>query len=114
MRALFTTAFVALAMPTANAASVVLDLPGNRLSQETILYECGARQVQTTYINADDIAFALVKFDGRTVVMANVIAASGARYAGQELVWWVKGEEATLYDLRKGENDPGETCSQKG
>lgn len=109
-KALCAAALYTFMMPAAHAASLILDLPGNRLSQETLVYDCGSRKVEATYINADDIAFAMLKFDGRTVIMANVISGSGARYAGQELIWWSKGAEATLYDLRKGDDDPGESC----
>ena len=97
-------------MQGARAASVMLDLPGDAPSHETVDYDCGDRKVSATYVNAGENALAVLKIGDRVVVTANVLAGSGARYAGQELVWWTKGDEATLYDVRKGEDDPGVIC----
>lgn len=95
----------------AQAASVTLDLPGaDAATRETVNYDCGGQRISATYINAGDNAPAVLKIGERVVVTVNVLSASGARYAGQELIWWTKGDEATLYDVRKGENDPGEMC----
>jgi hypothetical protein len=46
--------------------------------------------------------------DGKTLVFANVIAASGARYASGQYVWWTKGPTGFLTDetLPAGRN-PG-------
>ncbi|MDD9330930.1 MAG: MliC family protein, partial [Bartonella sp.] len=35
----------------------------------------------------------------------NVIAATGAKYAGAQYIWWEMNKEVTLYDLA---NDPEE------
>jgi len=94
----------------AQAASVALDLPGDAATRETVNYDCGGQKIAATYINAGDNSLAVLKIGERVVVTVSVLAASGAKYAGQELIWWTKGEEATLYDLHKGENDPGEMC----
>lgn len=99
-----------LAVQGAQAAEIKLDLPGDPASRETVNYDCGGQKVSATYINAGDNALAVLTIGERVVVTVNVLSASGAKYAGQELVWWTKGGEATLYDLRKGENDPGAMC----
>lgn len=100
----------ALIAQTAQAANVTLDLPGEPVSRETVNYDCGGQKISATYINAGANSLAVLKIGDRVVVTANVLSGSGARYAGQELIWWTKGDEATLYDLTKGENDPGEMC----
>ncbi|MGC4026506.1 MAG: MliC family protein [Mesorhizobium sp.] len=99
-----------LAVSSAQAASVSLDLPGDAATRETVNYDCGGQKIAATYINAGDNSLAVLKIGERVVVTVSVLAASGAKYAGQELIWWTKGDEATLYDLHKGENDPGELC----
>src|SRR5690606_28001407 len=99
-----------LAAQGAEAASITLDLPGDAPNRETVNYDCGGQTVSATYINAGDNALAVLTLGERVVVMVNVLAASGAKYAGQELIWWTKGTEATLYDLHKGESDTGLAC----
>ncbi|RFC67186.1 hypothetical protein DY251_12965 [Mesorhizobium denitrificans] len=98
-----------MAVSAAEAASVSLDLPGDATS-ETVNYDCGGQKIAATYINAGDNSLAVLKMGDRVVVTVAVLAASGAKYAGQELIWWTKGDEATLYDLHNGENDPGKIC----
>ena len=42
-----------------------------------------------------------------------MIAASGARYAAANYVWWSKGTDAELYDISQGEDAPPIlTCSE--
>lgn len=98
------------------AAQIVIPLPAG-IEVRTIVetYDCGGRDVGVTYINAGDIALAVLEIGGETVVAANVISASGARYAGGRFVWWSKGNRADLYDLTAGGEDaPGESCVAKG
>lgn len=101
-----------LAVPGAQAATISLDLPGDEATHQTVNYDCGGQKIAATYINAGDNSLAVLTIGDRVVVTVSVIAASGARYAGQELVWWTKGNEATLYDLQKGDSDPGVVCKK--
>lgn len=48
---------------------------------------------------------ALLQWHGDQLRLDQTISASGARYAGEALVWWSKGGDATLYAL----NDDGTT-----
>ena len=48
----------------------------------------------------------IVKLGDDTVLMVNVLSASGARYAGQQYVWWTKGNSADFYDRTEGEDAP--------
>ena len=50
--------------------------------------------VKVSYINAGDISLAVLPVDGKTQIFTNVIAASGAKYAAAEYVWWSKGDDA--------------------
>ncbi|GBQ95480.1 MliC family protein [Asaia lannensis] len=50
--------------------------------------------VKVSYINAGDISLAVLPVDGKTQIFTDVIAASGAKYAAAEYVWWSKGDDA--------------------
>ncbi|WP_246739652.1 MliC family protein [Martelella sp. HB161492] len=77
-------------------------------------YDCGGTSVKAQYINAGDVHLATLAFDDQFTVASEAIAASGARYVSGFYVWWTKGDDATLYDMRKGENDPGIACKAAG
>ena len=74
--------------------------------------------VPATYINGADQSLVVIHVDGQQITLVNEPAASGARYGwpsdGSNYVWWAKGDEATLYDLTKGENAPGVNCRKTG
>jgi membrane-bound inhibitor of C-type lysozyme len=101
------------AMAAEVAISLSIPVSGDTgVSSTSSIYACGDDEVSVTYINAGDVSLALLEIDGGTVVASNVIAASGAKYAGAQYIWWTKGEEASLYDLNEGgEDDPVSTCA---
>ena len=81
------------------------------VEKRTVSYVCGDRRISADYINAGSVALALLHAEaGETTVMANVTAASGAKYMGGPYTLWTKGEAATLFDLRNGENATGIDC----
>ena len=92
----------------AYADPLTIDLPG-AAERQTVAYSCdGGRKATAEYVNAGANSLAIVKVDGQTLLMANVLSGSGARYAGQQYVWWTKGNTADFYDLTKGEDAPPE------
>ncbi|HEV7248355.1 MAG TPA: META domain-containing protein [Shinella sp.] len=100
-----------------NNTDIVIRLPGpeQSVARETLNYQCDAEQrVVVEYINVGANSLAVLRVDEETVIAANVMAASGAKYAGGRYEWWTKGDEATLYDLTRGENAPGVTCKKTG
>lgn len=105
-----------LGLGTAQAADrIVIPIPkGSSVITSKVSYTCDTLKVLTaTYINAPPTSLATVAFKDEFVVMANVLAASGARYAGDRFIWWTKGNTGSLYDLTKGENAPPiATCTQ--
>ncbi len=96
------------------ADPLTIDLPGAASEvRDDVAYSCtGDRKVSVDYINAGGNSLAIVDLGDRTVLMVTVISGSGARYAGQQYVWWTKGETADFYDLTKGENAPPEFSCQ--
>ncbi len=118
MRNIFWLAgFAAMALTgAASAASnqIVIPLPmSSAVDTVKVTYACdGIAEVEVAYINAPPVSLATLSFNDDFVVMANVLAASGAKYAGDHFIWWTKGNGADLYDLTKGENAPPIKCRQ--
>lgn len=83
---------------------VVLDLDGD-VQRTVSRYECeGAEPFTVEYVNAKPVFLAFVPVNGEKLVFVNVIAASGARYASGQYVWWTRGPDADLYDVTAGED----------
>ncbi|MGE6785746.1 META domain-containing protein [Ensifer adhaerens] len=92
-------------------ADVTIRIPGaEAVDRQSVRYDCGGKSVEAEYINAGPVSLVTFTIDGTFVVASNVIAASGAKYAGGQYVWWTKGEEATLFDATKGDEDKGIAC----
>lgn len=92
-------------------AQITIAVPGaDNVQRNQVSYRCGEENVIADYINAGSVSLVALTRGESFTVAANVVAASGAKYAGGTLVWWVKGDEATLFDAMKGENDPGVSC----
>ncbi|WP_439500378.1 MliC family protein [Aminobacter ciceronei] len=107
MRLSVTAIILAAATSAAMASTVTLDLPGDaKVERNAVDYGCGDQTVKAEYVNAGDNSLAVLTLGDRTVVAVTVLSASGAKYAGQNYVWWTKGDNADLYDLTKGEDAP--------
>lgn len=107
--ALFDGAGTALARFTAQSrsAAITIDVPhALRVDRSRLTYDCAGMPVEVEYLNAGGTSLATLSLGGEFIVAANVIAASGARYAGERLIWWTKGDKADLYDLTKSEDTP--------
>ena len=104
------TAGLLLAAGVAHADQLSIQLPGGSSAERnTVSYSCGSgRTVKAEYINAGSNSLAIVHYDGQAIVMVSVLSGSGARYAGQQYIWWAKGNSADFYDLTKGEDAPPE------
>jgi len=71
-----------------------------------IAYDClPAQRLTASYDNSGTSPLATLTLDGLTYQLTGVPAADGAKYstdqgrsAGKTLVWWTKGEEATLFE----------------
>ncbi|MEO3998079.1 MliC family protein [Mesorhizobium sp. CAU 1732] len=106
MRAwLLSIAFLITGLSGAFAVELTITVPGDApLEQTDVTYNCDGRDLGVTYINAGTVSLVTFEIGGEAVVASNVIAASGARYAGGQYVWWTKGDEAQLFDATLGED----------
>ncbi|PVB60465.1 hypothetical protein DCO57_16835 [Labrenzia sp. 011] len=85
---------------------------GETVDTLKVTYECESRSLDVEYINAGPISLAILRMPDETVVASQVISGSGVRYAGGEYVWWTKGmKDASLQNVRAGEDAPVETCT---
>src|SRR3546814_8170137 len=97
------TGVLAAAAWSVHAEDIRIELPPEtRVKTIREEYRCGDREVSAQYINGGPVSLAVLMLGEELVVASNVIAASGAKYAGGQYVWWTKGEEAALYDLKIG------------
>ncbi|AQX31484.1 MliC family protein [Bartonella schoenbuchensis] len=92
------------------SSSLVIEVPSNsNPTKETVVYQCGTQtnreRIEVTYLNAGNISLVDFTWNGERIIGANVIAASGSKYAGAQYIWWTTKNEAILYDLI---NDPNE------
>lgn len=107
MRLRFTAIILAAATSAAMASTVTLELPGSApVERNSVSYKCGDQAVKAEYVNAGDNSLVVLTLGDQTVVAVTVLSGSGAKYAGQQYVWWTKGDNADLYDLMKGVDAP--------
>ncbi len=98
----------------AQAATVTIDVPSAAaVDTTTTHYSCGKMQVTVDYINAGPVSLAVLHLPNDLVVAANVISASGARYAGAQYIWWTSGSGVTLADLMHGGEDAPIQCTER-
>ncbi|UXM95926.1 MliC family protein [Bartonella sp. HY329] len=82
------------------SSGVTISVTGSDdFSSEKVKYKCGDQDVVATYINANDISLVQLDFSDKTIVAANVLAASGAKYAGDQYIWWENEGEVSLYNI---------------
>lgn len=89
------------------AEDLSVRLPGVEVTRIHANFECGADGVAlglpagpftVEYLNAGENHLAVLPIHGRALVFANVISASGARYAAGRYIWWDAGARGvTLY-----------------
>lgn len=106
-------AILALIPPApADAGDLAIPLPSGITAERHVArYQCpGLGKFQVEYVNAGAVSLAVLPLEGQTQVFAQVLSGSGARYASGPYVWWIKGEEGSLQDLRKGGNAAPVVC----
>jgi Heat shock protein len=98
---------------SSNISSITIEVPGvSTVDRMKMSYLCGRVPVEAEYINAGTNALANLTIGGEFVIAANVVSASGAKYAGKQFIWWTRGDEADLYDLTRGEDAKPVSCKK--
>jgi membrane-bound inhibitor of C-type lysozyme len=73
----------------------------------TVRYQCdGDKPLTVRYFNSPDNQAAILRLEGKPVLVVSVISGSGARYVGGRYEWWAKGDEGTLRDLMQTDSNP--------
>ncbi|WP_018235832.1 META domain-containing protein [Ensifer sp. BR816] len=100
---------------SSGVAEVTLRIPGaDAAERQKVRYDCGGERVEAEYIHAGSVSLVAFSVGGYYVVASGIISGSGARYAGDRYIWWTEGDGATLFDVSKGEEDPGILCERRG
>jgi membrane-bound inhibitor of C-type lysozyme len=89
---------ILFACTLADATDVTLHLKGSQpVSRTTVQYECDAEGAkmglpagpfEVEYLNGDGNSLAVLPVNGKSLVFANILSGSGARYAAQQYIWW--------------------------
>lgn len=89
------------------AEDITIHLPQNAtVSRKTVQYRCDGQAAKigvpagtfsVEYVNGGGNSLAVVPINGGPLIFSNVISASGARYAAQQLIWWDAKGAVTIY-----------------
>jgi membrane-bound inhibitor of C-type lysozyme len=106
------TKFIALAALScstalAGASDLTIHLTGSQpVSRKTVQYQCDTKAAAiglpaaafpVEYINGAGNSLAVVPVHGNSLIFANVMSGSGARYAAGQYIWWEAGGSVTMY-----------------
>lgn len=99
----------------ARSGDLKIPVPAVDVQQISVDYQCEAMEpIKVVYINAGANSLAVVPVDGDHLIFAAVISGSGTRYAAGPYIWWSHQGDATLGDIRKGEDAAPLKCSKVG
>jgi membrane-bound inhibitor of C-type lysozyme len=89
------------------AGDLTIHLNGSQpISRNEVKYQCDAQGVKmglpggvfsVEYINGAGNSLAVVPVGGNSLIFANVISGSGARYAARQFIWWDAGGRGTTF-----------------
>ena len=94
------------------SAQVVLNFTGN-FERKVIEYRCDKidQPISVQFITAEPNYLVIFSMGDQRLVLTSVVAASGVKYVGGPIEFWVKGQEATLTDLTLS-TDGSTTCTE--
>jgi membrane-bound inhibitor of C-type lysozyme len=91
----------------AGATDLTIHLNGTEpLSRNTVRYRCDAQGSKmglpadvfsVEYLNGVGNSLAVVPVGGHSLIFANVISGSGARYAAEQYIWWDAGGRGVTF-----------------
>jgi membrane-bound inhibitor of C-type lysozyme len=109
---------LALYALTGAATDLTIHLLGSDpITPHTVKYQCDSEAAKmglpsgpfpVQYLNGAGNSLAVVPIGGKSLIFANVMSASGARYAAGNYIWWEAGGAVTLYlDSLAGKDQSG-------
>src|SRR5580704_9467106 len=91
----------------AGASDLTIHLNGSQpISRNVVKVQCDdqgskmglpARVFSVEYLNGAGNSLAVVPVGGNSLIFANVVSGSGARYAAGEFIWWDAGGRGTTF-----------------
>jgi membrane-bound inhibitor of C-type lysozyme len=91
----------------AGASDLTLHLNGSQpITRSTVKFQCDAQGAKmglpagvfsVEYLNGAGNSLAVVPVGGNSLIFANVVSGSGARYAAGEFIWWDAGGRGTTF-----------------
>jgi membrane-bound inhibitor of C-type lysozyme len=91
----------------AGASDLTIHLSGSQpITRHTVKYQCDAQGAKiglsagafsVEYINGAGNSLAVVPVGGNSLIFANVVSGSGARYAARQYIWWDAGGRGTTF-----------------
>lgn len=118
LRTFFTAALLtALASPAlalSSSLQIVIELSGDA-ERNVIKYQCENAEelLEVEYLNAEPNYLAILTKDGKKLIFASALSASGVRYVSGQYEWWTKGPDASFYDRTEGPDAaPQLTCTE--
>jgi membrane-bound inhibitor of C-type lysozyme len=102
MTTIWKQSVIAIAILSASAlvaaTDVTIHLKGSQvISRSTVQYQCDAQgekmglpagTFSVEYLNGAGNSLAILPVNGATLIFANIISGSGARYAAKQYIWW--------------------------
>jgi membrane-bound inhibitor of C-type lysozyme len=91
----------------ASATDLTLHLQGTQpVTQKTVPYQCDSKGTamglpagtfSVDYVNGAGNSLVIVPINGSSMIFANVMSGSGARYAAAQYIWWDAQGAVTFY-----------------
>jgi membrane-bound inhibitor of C-type lysozyme len=108
----------------AGASDLTIHLKGTEaISRSTVKYQCDpqgskmglpAEVFSVEYLNGAGNSLAIVPVEGHSLIFANVMSGSGARYAALQYIWWDAGDRGVTFSSDSISGSLTSTCHRVG
>jgi len=117
-------AVLSLTALSATASDLTISLLGSDpITRHAVKFQCDghagalglpAGVFQVEYLNGNGNSLAVLPIKGHSLIFANVMSASGARYAAAQYIWWDAGDRGIhLYANPDSLDDKEQTACQQ-
>jgi membrane-bound inhibitor of C-type lysozyme len=108
----------------AEASDLTIHLNGTEaISRNAVKYQCDAQGSKmglpaevfsVEYLNGAGNSLAIVPVGGHSLIFANVMSGSGARYAALQYIWWDAGDRGVTFSSDSIAGNLTSTCHRVG